>query len=111
MGTADSLSKEFLSDSDVFAEVCNLLYHHGRPVVRPDSLRELSPSESLLLSPDHVLGRERDLLKGCAGKASPDGSIEVLLVSCNRYNFADVREKQSRCGLKENERAFARDFS
>ena len=79
MGTADSLSKQFLSNNDVFAEVCNLLYHHGRPVVRPDSLRELSPCEARMLESGHALGRVRDILKSCAGKASSDGSIEVLL--------------------------------
>ena len=47
MGRIDVLAREFLNDNEVFADICNLLFHGGRGVVTPGSLVDLSPEETV----------------------------------------------------------------
>ena len=41
MGEKDSLTKRFMSRPDVFADAFNCLIYEGRPVIKPEDLREM----------------------------------------------------------------------
>ena len=41
MSTIDTVTKEFISDNEVFADVVNFLIFDGEQVVTPDSLIEM----------------------------------------------------------------------
>ena len=38
MGRKDTLTKEYMSQNDIFADVFNYLLYHGNPVIQPEHL-------------------------------------------------------------------------
>ncbi|MCQ2522022.1 MAG: Rpn family recombination-promoting nuclease/putative transposase [Lachnospiraceae bacterium] len=73
MGKKDASMKALLSKNEVFADACNQYFFHGEKVVKPESLKELDPTEIVL-----PFGKEekeavanqkyRDILKLCTIK-------------------------------------------
>ncbi len=45
MGRIDVLTKEYMSDNEVFADAFNYFLYDGRQVIRPGRLRELDTTE------------------------------------------------------------------
>ncbi len=73
MGRKDASMKTLLSKNEVFADACNQYFFHGKNVVKPESLRELDPTEIVL--PFGKVDKEatanqkyRDILKLCTVK-------------------------------------------
>ena len=47
MGNVDSRAKEYFSDNERFADLCNYVLYDGEPVIQPDSLEEKDTTEVL----------------------------------------------------------------
>ena len=45
MGRADTATKNFMRQNDVFADAFNFFLYQGYPVIDPGRLRELNPAE------------------------------------------------------------------
>ena len=67
MSTIDTVTKEFISDNEVFADVVNFLIFDGEQVVTPDSLIEMdSTSVAVPYGTDNSgtpVQKERDVIK------------------------------------------------
>ena len=96
----DALFKRFFGNPSVFADVCNLAFHGGNPVVKPEDLVEMPTEESAVLgdgSAALALHRRRDLLMAwCPGGGPPRLLIgfevqslpdRTLAVSVPMYDF------------------------
>ena len=49
MGVSDAVTKKYLQDNEVFSDVFNYRLFNGKPVIRPENLSEMDPSEILVL--------------------------------------------------------------
>ena len=49
MGSKDTLSKQYVSDNTIFADVCNYFIYHGEQIIRPEHLHTLDITESITL--------------------------------------------------------------
>ena len=61
----DALCKKFYGESAVFAEVCNLAFYKGRPVVKHEDLTAMPTEMSAVLGDSpatQALNRRRDLM-------------------------------------------------
>ena len=69
MGKADTVTKKYLRQSSVFADIFNFYLYGGRQVISPGQLRELDPAEfSVPYGADQKgepVQRYRDLFKAC----------------------------------------------
>ena len=48
MGKFDTMTKEYLSDNEVFADAFNFLMYDGQQIIRPENLQELDTTELAL---------------------------------------------------------------
>ena len=64
MGMPDAVTKMYIRENDVFADVVNYFLYGGEPVVLPDHLTELDPVELMLL-PGRK-GKKETVETGCA---------------------------------------------
>ena len=87
MGSADTITKEYMRDNAVFADAFNYLIYDGRHVVMPENLRELDTTEiALPFHPEHIhngdshdaVQKYRDILKSAVIKKD-DTAAYVLL--------------------------------
>ena len=82
MGKKDTLTKEYMSRNDIFADIFNYVLYGGNPVIEASELIDKDITEiALPFGKDGELvpiQRYRDILKGYISKESPD-SIYVLL--------------------------------
>ena len=67
MSKKDNASKSYLSDNKRFAQICNNQLFGGKPVIKPEKLRELDPGElpfkEVRVPELNFLEKYRDLLK------------------------------------------------
>ena len=61
MGIADSVTKKYLQDNEVFSDVFNYRLFNGKPVIRPENLSEMDPAEILVLSGKKQNGKRKRL--------------------------------------------------
>lgn len=61
MGIADAVTKEYLQDNEVFSDVFNYRLFNGKPVIRPENLSEMDPSEILVLFGKKQNGKRKRL--------------------------------------------------
>ena len=61
MGIADAVTKKYLQDNEVFSDVFNYRLFNGKPVIRPENLSEMDPSEILVLSGKKQNGKRKRL--------------------------------------------------
>ena len=79
--TKDALSKAFFGKPEIAADLCNGVVFQGKPVVRAENLKGLSP-EQVCIDGARREGRiqadrrQRDLLFLCG--AYGDGSMDIL---------------------------------
>ena len=68
MGNVDSRAKEYFSDNERFADLCNYVLYDGEPVIQPDFLEEKDTTEVLsVFGTDQKqihIQKWRDLLRG-----------------------------------------------
>ena len=69
MRQADALTKEYLSNNEIFADVFNYLIYDGQQRILPDNLIERDTSEITLPLGKRgelaTIQKFRDILKGC----------------------------------------------
>ena len=68
MGSKDTLSKQYVSDNTIFADICNFYIYQGEQIIQPEHLHTLDITESITLdnhSGDSVWSTEkrRDVIK------------------------------------------------
>ncbi len=72
MRQADALTKEYLSNNEIFADVFNYLIYDGQQRILPDNLIERETSEITLPLGKRgelaTIQKFRDILKGCVTK-------------------------------------------
>ena len=73
MGTANTITKQYMQDNVRFADVCNYFLYNGRQVIHPQDLVEKDVTELAL--PHGIKGivsveKIRDILKGCCIKTA-----------------------------------------
>ena len=82
MGRKDTLTKEYMSQNDIFADVFNYLLYHGNPVIQPEHLVDKDSTEiALPMGTDGEMvpiQRYRDILKGLIIKESPNVIYALL---------------------------------
>lgn len=82
MGTKDTKAKEYLSNNERFADLCNAVLFDGAQTIKPEDLQERNPAEILsVLGADEkeiLLQKARDLLKQAVVKSY--GSAYIMLV-------------------------------
>lgn len=75
IGREDTLTKEYMSRNDIFADVFNYILYAGNPVIAPEYLMDKNTTELILpmgKNGDIVpVQRYRDILKGLVIKESP----------------------------------------
>ena len=49
MGTKDNIMKNYMKDNAVFADAFNFYIYQGKQSIKPEDLRELDPSESVII--------------------------------------------------------------
>lgn len=81
MGKKDTLTKEYLSQNDVFADAFNYYLYNGVKVIKPDELTEQDSTEIALLRklektfPEQKI---RDVLRLCTIKHNKDTTFVLL---------------------------------
>ncbi|MBQ9981840.1 MAG: transposase [Oscillospiraceae bacterium] len=82
MSTTDTVTKEFISDNEVFADVVNFLIFDGEKVVTPDSLVEMdSTSVAVPYGTDNSgtpVQKERDVVKNVTCKMYSDMVFAIV---------------------------------
>lgn len=72
MSRADALTKEYLSNNEIFADIFNYLIYDGQQRILPENLIERDTSEIALPIGKHgalaTIQKFRDILKGCIAK-------------------------------------------
>lgn len=85
----DTITKEYMSDNDKFADIFNYFVFGGRDVIHEASLKEMDPTElSVILYEDksEVIQKFRDILKSCVMKE--DQKVTYLLLGLE--NQSDI---------------------
>ena len=59
MGVSDAVTKKYLQDNEVFSDVFNYRLFNGKPVIRPENLSEMDPSEILVLPGKKQKGKRK----------------------------------------------------
>ena len=82
MGAKDSVTKEYLSDNDRFADLCNFYLFDGKQVIHSEDLREQDPAELLSVyetdGTQKVEQKWRDLLKRAVMKRTDVCSYMII---------------------------------
>lgn len=81
MGKIDTMTKQYISSNDRFADICNFYLFNGEKVITPDALVERDATElSVVFSEEKVLPLQkiRDILKKAVLK-SADGVMYMIV--------------------------------
>jgi len=82
MSTIDTVTKEFISDNEIFADVVNFLVFGGRKVVTPDSLVEMDSTSVAVPYGTECSGtpvqKERDVVKNVTCKMYSDMVFAIV---------------------------------
>lgn len=87
MGQLDTLTKQYLSRNDIFADICNFYLYDGNPVIKPEQLHPLDPNEFAFLQPDAstshkkqsaAISKQRDVLKHLSAMTTDDAAYLII---------------------------------
>lgn len=91
MGRKDTITKQYLARPDIFADAFNYYLFEGRPVIRPDDLKEQDPTELTgIFKSGTVLANQkmRDVLKLCNIRSSKYATFVLLgIESQDKANY------------------------
>lgn len=86
LGKADTVTKEYMKDPVIFADVFNQYLYHGRKIIRPENLTEIDSAEITVPYADGRAGvpvqKYRDVLK----LMMTDGRIAYCILGCEDQN-------------------------
>ena len=63
MSRIDTITKQYLEDSRIFADVFNYFIHDGKPIIRPEHLRPLDAVATATFRNEAPVQKTRDVLK------------------------------------------------
>ena len=86
MGKKDTLTKQYVSDNTIFADLCNQYLYHGKQVIKPDQLHPLDPNSFSLLddkqkvnsSDSSTIHKQRDVLKYLSAMTTDNAAYLIL---------------------------------
>ena len=84
VGQKDTLTKQYISNNTVFADICNYYIYQGKPVIQPEQLHPLDPREfAFIQTPDAVkhlppVQKQRDVLKYITAKATDTAAYLII---------------------------------
>ena len=82
LGKIDTITKEYMKDPVIFADMFNKFLYHGRQVIRPESLIEMDSTEIVVPYGEGKAGvpaqKYRDVLK----LMKTDGNIAYCILGC-----------------------------
>lgn len=81
MAEKDIVTKEYMSDNEVFADTFNFYFFNGEQVINPANLKDLDTNEKVVvegLEYDLISQKFRDLLKSCIIKTDDVNSYMIL---------------------------------
>ena len=93
MREKDLLTRQFLANKTVFADICNIGFHEGRRVIKAEFLRELpsraeaAPGERGLNS--RAIVYERDVVMGCYEPDSDESNPPSLVIALEAQTGED----------------------
>jgi len=88
MGTIDTLTKDYMSDPQHFADACNFYLFGGRQIIQPETLTELDPAEISIIydkAGNEVTQNFRDVLKQCVLMENELASYIILGIEDQAY--------------------------
>lgn len=102
MGKKDTLTKEYMADNHIFADVFNYFMFHGEQIIKAENLKELNSAELTVLYDMNgkllPIQRDRDVLK-IASMKYDDTAVYLL--------FAKYSEDKTQLAkLLENDEGF-----
>lgn len=102
MSIADTVTKQYLQDNEVFSDVFNYQLFDGEQVIHPEDLTELDPSEMLVLSGRSTRGKQsklrtRNLFRDLMKNSNPQRS--ACCVSSESWN--GIADKRALCHAGE----------
>jgi len=84
VGQKDTLTKQYISNNTVFADICNYYIYHGKPVIQPEQLHPLDPREFALIRNSNTtkhlspVQKQRDVLKYMTAKATDTAAYLII---------------------------------
>ena len=63
MSRIDTITKQYLEDSRIFADVFNYFIHDGKPIIHPEHLRPLDAVATATFRNEAPVQKTRDVLK------------------------------------------------
>ena len=93
MGKKDTVTKEYISRSPIFADVFNQFIYHGEQIIQPEQLRELDTTQiALPYGSGHSIvpvQKYRDIMKLLAAKSNGQTAYCILAVENeSKINYA-----------------------
>ena len=104
MGKPDTVTKDYMSRPDIFADVFNQFLYHGKQVIQPKRLKELDMPEIVVpYGSDNVSvpeQRYRDIVKLLAAMTDGRAAYCILAVENeDKINYA-MQEHFDKCSCK-----------
>ena len=86
MGKKDTLTKQYVSDNTIFADLCNQYLYQGKQIIKPDQLHPLDPNSFSLLdnkqkansSDTPTIHKQRDVLKYLSAMTTDNVAYLIL---------------------------------
>lgn len=77
MGKQDVVTKEYVRNPEIFADICNYILFNGKNVIQPENLSEVDTIE-LIMKHRKTIQKSRDLLKHWVMMESGEATIAIL---------------------------------
>lgn len=93
MGIQNTVTKNYMSRNDIFAELFNYYVFHGRQILKPEDLREADTAENVILTDNNgqsiSIEKYRDILKqGVLKLAEKTGFLCIGLENQSEIHYA-----------------------
>jgi len=91
LGKIDVITKEYMKDPVIFADVFNKFLYHGKQVIRPESLIEMDSAEVVVPYGDGKAGVPEQKYRDALKLMMTDGNIAYCILGCedqSRVHYA-----------------------
>ena len=81
MGDRNILTKKYMGQNDIFADLCNFFLFDGQTIIKPDNLTEKDVTELGKIYTDKgriEIERVRDLLRNCTVKTADEVTYMII---------------------------------
>ena len=91
LGKIDTITKEYMKDPVIFADVFNKFLYHGKQVIRPESLIEMDSAEVVVPYGEGKAGVPEQKYRDALKLMMTDGNIAYCILGCedqSRVHYA-----------------------